>query len=368
MSLLRGHSGRSESSDSFRRALWVEIVHSPHWLDSDDELDGLFNFLHESNMTDVIVQVYRGGEPWWKSNSQRTGRGSAASLARLLEWGKQHSVKIHGWVNIFRSSNGLPPELNEKDLAASSLGGPEKQGKHSVDTDGDWIDPASSRMREFVPTLISSLLEDFPEFSGIHLDYFRYPYALPIRPGSTVKAGIDYGYGVEARGRFIAECTEGLDPFSLNTDGAFEIAGYSKALAWDQWRRDQVSQYLARIRDCISGRELSVAVVPWPDRAYLSAFQDWRGWLTEELVDRVYLMAYSRDRRMLGYLATQAAAFQRLQATVSLGLGAYLLEDLEELRKQIDLAKGAGLNGYAIFSYQSLQRSTNAILSHLSKE
>ena len=76
-------------------------------------------------------------------------------------------------------------------------------------------------------------------------------------------------------------------------DGAFDLIidfSLPEALArGDDWRRAQVTGLVRRIREAARAKapdlELSAAVWAWPDRAYLSMFQDWRGWIDEELLE-----------------------------------------------------------------------------------
>src|SRR6185295_11181083 len=109
----------------------------------------------------------------------------------------------------------------------------------------------------------------------------------------------------------------------------FPIADDETAERWDAWRRDQVSRYLPEIKSRLrAGQKLSVAALAYADRAYLSAFQDWRGWLADGAVDRVCLMSYSPDDRLFGHLVRQAAACcEADRSRLYAGVGMWFFDD-----------------------------------------
>ena len=100
--------------------------------------------------------------------------------------------------------------------------------------------------------------------------------------------------------------------------------------------------------------EVSAAVWAYADRAYLSIFQDWRGWLDAQLLDFAVPMAYTTDDRMLGYLG--AALVRGVGGDrVWLGLGSWLFaSDPARARRQRDAALAFHPAGISLFSYDAI--------------
>ena len=100
--------------------------------------------------------------------------------------------------------------------------------------------------------------------------------------------------------------------------------------------------------------QYSAAVLPWADRAYLSAMQDWRRWLEEGSLDFAVAMLYTRDDRLLRYTA-HALVGGGSGDRVWLGLGSWLfIDDAVRMQRQLDLALARAPAGIALFSYDAL--------------
>ena len=166
--------------------------------------------------------------------------------------------------------------------------------------------------------------------------------------------GLDFGYGQESRERFREET--GLPgPWGGSDTPRSSIAN---GAAWDAWRRDQVTVLVGSIREGLDtlrpGVQLSAAVIPYADRAYLALGQDWRFWLDDSLIDFAVPMVYTRDERLFRY---QVDAFgagvyaPRLWA----GRGVWLFADAPAgAVAQVGVADASGMAGDSIFSYDAL--------------
>jgi hypothetical protein len=196
---------------------------------------------------------------------------------------------------------------------------------------------------------------------GIHLDYIRYPYALPITPGSRFSPRLDFGYGRTSMERFRAETG-----FRAPINGIQQsTAAYQ---AWDSWRRLQVTRTVQEVESALRVRRpdalLSVAVLPWADRAYLSSFQNWRAWLQAGLLDKVVLMNYTRDEELAIQISRGGVAWRlpsgvnaKRQGKVLVGLGAYLFSgDPRPIWRQWHGALHSGADGVVLFSYDTMLR------------
>ena len=124
-----------------------------------------------------------------------------------------------------------------------------------------------------------------------------------------------------------------------------------------------VSAVRSAIRDVQPDAVLSAAVLPWAERAYLIAFQDWRSWLRKGMLDKVLVMVYSRDTALAAHMMRAALAARPAlpeslvhdQAPVVIGLGAWLFGgNPVPLWAQWRAAERARADGVALFSYDQM--------------
>lgn len=350
-----------------RLGLWVEAEGPNRILEARSRLEAMLQAAEEMGVQDLFLQVYRGNRAWYASSFAdetpfRTtlGREGYDPLAFILARAHAKGIRVHAWMNLFNlGRNAEAPILKQVGRSAvltdsrgrSLLQYPNRQpgDGFALDTPGLWLDPANLQVQTFLTQLTLELLDRYPTLDGLHFDYIRYPYTVPMIPGSRHQnGGLDFGYGEETIGRFKAET--GLDPWRAKEDLAV-------AEAWDGWRRGQLTGFLRRLRAKVKTRYprmvLSAALLPWMDRAYLTAFQDWRGWMEEGLLDVGIIMNYTRDGRLARYVSRQSVAF-RGKGKIYIGLGAYLFDGPEALLQQIEEAKQEGANGIVLFSYENL--------------
>lgn len=359
------------------RGLWVESLGAEPAIATPQGIDEVFSLASRFSVTDLFVQVYREGRAWFASRlagqeflTPCLNRGYEP-LRALLDRAESQRIRVHAWMNVFNLGKNANASLLKNEgrevLLRDNFGvridaygedgsPPDRRAEFfSLDAPHLWLDPASVLVRERFLGTVSELLRAYPELSGVHLDFFRYPYLLPIKPSSRIRVGSEFGYGPDSLRRFANEC--GLeDAFERDPHGALHPRTDEISLRWDSWRREQVGRYLREIRERLSvGQRLSVACLAWSDRAYLTSYQNWRRWLESGIIDAACLMAYTADDELFSYLIRQAAAFQSERAAVVAGLGAYLLRDLAHLERQMDIAQRCGARGTILFSYENLK-------------
>jgi len=361
-------------------ALWVECQGTNQTLDSKERIDALLVYSHDSGVDSLLAQVYRSGLAWYRSDKVESAPGVRADfdpLGYLLEGAKKRRIQVHAWVNVFslaqnkdarilkvlgegaftRDNFGrLVSDYGADGFLAAPANGMKEPFK--LDTPALWLDPGIVEVRSFQVGVIQELLERYPALAGVHLDFVRYPYGLPVRPLSSLGLGIDFGYAEAAVAAFERETLKKAP--RANQDLA-------DAPAWDRWRREQVSAFVREASKAAREKRklLSVAALAWADRAYLSSFQDWRGWLEEGILDAVAVMNYSKDRALARHIsrATVAASFgSRNSAQAWIGLGAYMVKDGEKdlLLSEMNDAAATGASRLALFSYDSLLQNETA--------
>jgi uncharacterized lipoprotein YddW (UPF0748 family) len=335
-----------------------------------DRVPALLSDAAALGATDLFVQVHRGGRAWFDSTLAdaapfREARDAAGvdPLRALVAAAHTAGLRVHAWVNVLSLAGNRDAPI----LAA--LGAPavlvDRRGRSILDwpdldvpeperalvrlgTPAIWLDPGAPGVAERLAATFAELAARYPELDGLHLDYIRFPDVLPFSPGSRFGVGLDFGHGAATRARFEAETGKRAPGPDGVGDGE----------AWDDWRRGQVTRVVKAIRDAsfaVQPRlELSAAVSAYPERAYLSLFQDWRGWVDSGLLNFAVAMLYTRDDRLLRY---EAGAYTGGVGgrKVWIGLGSWLFAGAPQRAiEQIALVRATSQAGIALFSWDAI--------------
>jgi uncharacterized lipoprotein YddW (UPF0748 family) len=357
-------------------ALWVLAEGSQRVLEHPDRVDQLLADSAAFGVTDLFVQVYRGGRSWFPSARadtapyQRVFRthdpesGSRDALQVLLERAHAAGVRVHAWVNVLSlSKNPDPPIVRDLGRGAvlvdqwgrslldyPDFEAPPPEGDYyRMGTPGIYLDPAVPGVAEYLASVFEELLTRYPSLDGLHLDYIRYPDVLPFSPGLRFGVGLSLGHGAETRARFHAE-TGLVAPINDSL---------ANASRFDDWRREKLTELVAhvgnRARVARPGLEISAAVISYADRAYLSLFQDWRGWLAEGLIDVAVPMLYSRDPQIVRYGVEHFAGLDHADR-IWVGLGSWLFaSEPERALAQLRMVEERPPLGVALFSWDSIR-------------
>lgn len=359
--------GSSRASLGF----WVPAEGSSRPLLSGEKTTRLLDQATEAGASDLFVQVFRGGRAYWASDIFERGDPAGRDpLGELLAQAVGRRIKVHAWVNVYnlgtnpsrRVFSMLPGTAFTRDNEGRSVIGYLGEEKESLpaelDTPGYWLDPSSPEATDFVLKAVRELTEKYPSLAGIHLDFVRYPYALPVKAAPNLKRGTEFGFGEAAIERFKAETGKEI-PFRGTTGDAARVFG--------EWRREQVDAFVKKTRGILPEKmQLSAAAVAWADRAYLSSFQDWRRWLEEGTVNFVVTMSYSRDERFFRYLVTSAVAARPPREIGSprvwAGIGAWdMAADPGAFHRQLEAASSLGTDGIVVFSYDEIDRTPELV-------
>jgi uncharacterized lipoprotein YddW (UPF0748 family) len=282
------------------------------------------------------------------------------TLDYILREAKPMGIKVFAWINLLSlGQNSLAdiirlvgPEVLTRDQYLRPSGRKELNAtdKYYLQEENLFLEPGDPRVVDYLVSIVEEVVARYPSFSGVHLDYVRYPMTVPFIPGSRfTKYGLSYGYGQADVARF-KEWT-GLDPLTdLVSDKQFSL--------WDDWRRQQVTQLVRQIAKRVkikaSQMLVSSAVVPSPERAYSAMFQNWAGWLEEGIVDYVVLMNYTLDNQLAKENVRSALA-QRQLGKVYAGLGVFLMKnDPQVFKEQYLILKGLDPDGIVFFAYEDI--------------
>ena len=364
----------------FEIGLWVQAEGANRTLDSAEKIKALVKRARAAGVTDIYAQVYRSGRAWFPtkladdSPANRAGQDPLALLLALASQGEECDcpIRVHAWINAFalaRNKNApiiqeLGKEAVLKDQYGRSLleyplsGKPAWAKGFGLGTPGIFLDPGNPAVRGRIVDVAAHLVRNYPRLAGIHLDFIRYPYALPISPGSRFSPRLDFGYNEASMARFTRKTRK-------TAPRAGASAKRADAAAWDEWRRKQITAAVRNVHETTRGLRkqviVSAAVLPWAERAYLSAFQDWRGWLEGGFLDKAVVMNYTADVHLAAQISRSAIAARRVKTPkmrapgVVIGLGAYLFtRNPAGLWGEWRAARKAGADGVALFSYDQM--------------
>ena len=227
-------------------------------------------------------------------------------------------------------------------------------------TPGIFLDPGNPGVRRRIVDVAAHLVRNYPRLAGVHLDFIRYPYALPISPGSRFSPRLDFGYNEASMARFTRRDPDNTAPRA----GAKRKTGGRGGMGRLAPRASHGGG-AGRVHETTRGLNnqviVSAAVLPWAERAYLSAFQDWRGWLEGGFLDKAVVMNYTADEHLAAQISRSAIAARRVKTPkmrtpgIVIGLGAYLFsKNPAGLWREWRVARKAGADGVALFSYDQM--------------
>jgi uncharacterized lipoprotein YddW (UPF0748 family) len=339
------------------RALWVvrDALTTP------ESINRLIDFAVQTRTHLLFVQVRGRGDVFYRSSIDPPASVLAAPLADfdplayLIELAGRQGISVHAWLNVFliwSSPTETPPPshimaTHPEWLLTDARGRrmdrvPRSQWK-KLGIEGYFVSPSVPAMRRHMARVVRELVESYP-IDGVHLDYIRYP-------------GREFAYDPVSRSEFAVRW--GVDPAEL-VDGdrkALQSALGASGLALvdslsSAQKRLDVDSMVVAIRGACEGRALSAAVVADPAIASMEKWQNWEKWVNQGWMDFVVPMAYNFPPLELEH---RAQVYQRMvgRDRVLIGLGVFDGRE-EYLAESVELLRGVGVAGYALFSYNAL--------------
>ena len=329
------------------RAVWVSYL---EWQQVDfstpetfsGDIAVILDNIRNLGATVVLAQVRPFGDALYPSSyypfshlcTGQQGRDPGYDpLALLVQAAHDRGLALEAWVNPYRIQAGLTPALC--DASPAKL---HPDWVKYTDT-GAYLDPANTAVRQYIADAVGELCANY-DVDGIHFDDYFYP----------------------------------------TTDPAFDAADYAAsgtALAWDDWRRENVN---ALVELCHAtarryGVRFGVAPVGDPEQNYALQYSDAARWLRQGTVD--YLMPqlywgqeYVKDGDTSHSLARLAGAWAALPRAAGVrlyaGLGAYRIGAGDgsdagsewvsgrALADQLNLLDRLGVQGAGLYRYASL--------------
>ncbi len=361
-------SAYGKDKDKPARGVWVTCFSAKRVLYSKEAAFELIKFCKKKGLNEVYLQFYRSGKAYYdtklgdRSRYEEMLKAAGVDIIDfLLKEAKRCNVKVFAWVNVLCVGKNKHADIikkfgdsvltrDQRFRVSMRTEDVDESDKYYLRDDQLFLEPGDQRVGEYMIAVIDDIIDRYPDLSGVHLDYVRYPYPVPFLPRSSFnRYGLTYGYGEENVKRFKEKTNS--NPLSMpNTN--------ENSLIWDDWKRDQVTnivEQLARhIKDKVSRMLVSCAVLPSLDTAFSAAFQDWPKWLENGMVDYVVLMNYTKNNQLTKEI-TRSALAQRGKGRVYIGIGNFLMKhEPHILSEQEKIIESLNPDGVAFFSYDSL--------------
>ncbi len=363
------------------RAIWVVRT----TLTSPASIAAMVESARSSGFNTLLVQIRGRGDAFYRSSIEPRANALSAQpdsfdpLGLTIRLAHHAGIQVHAWfnVNLVADVNDLPvsrrhliyrhPEwlMLPRELAGA-LGRMDPRNPaylarlatwtrgQNAAVEGLYASPISDRAADHVVGVVSELAARYP-IDGLHLDYARYP-----------SRAFDYSRDALAMFQEVVsrDLPRGLKP-QLQQDSRRDIYAYVDRFPerWQEFRTLRLTGLVRRVGVALRAKRptafLSAAVVPDAAEAASDRFQDWRGWIDQKLLDGVCPMSYTADpsafRTQIGSVRSAASGLR-----VWAGIGAYRLTP-EQTLTNISLAREAGADGVALFSYDALVRPPNGI-------
>lgn len=325
-------SPAQEAPGTELRGAWI---HSPHGIAgwgwdatvkalADNGFNALFANLSWTASSDYPSQV-SAPHP-----SLRQKDGTTRDLLReCLDACQKYGVQLHVWVVACNMGEHTPPAVKKRYQEA---------GRTQLDKEGsqsDYLAPQIPENRKLLQDVVVEIARQYPEVSGIHLDYIRYPLG-------------DYDCSPRARKDFEASLGRAVSSWPADV-----LPGGALRREYRQWCRQNVTDLVRAVRQALRAASprtaLSAATYGWEEGAMESVAQDANQWVREGLIDFLCPMNYSgKPQEPAGWLAVQQ---QRVAGRVPIysGLANYMCESVEVLRQEIRDARALGAEGFICF-------------------
>ncbi len=349
------------------RGVWVSVFSGKKILYSEQGVYDLIAQCKKARINEIYLQIFQSGNAYYDSRigdktkySQMVASAGLDTLDLLLREASQSNIKVFAWVNVLGLGRNDKADILKKYgnsiltrdqyLRPSKISTTTELDKYYQREDMIFLEPGDPKVEAYALTIINEIINRYPLFSGIHLDYIRYPSPVPFPPGSRFnKFGLTYGYGPANIERFREKT--GINVLdTLNNEDEY--------LAWDNWKRQQVTDLVRKISSLVRVKSLaltvSCAVVPVVERAYANAFQDWSEWLDEGIVDYVVLMSYTKDNQFAKEVVKSALG-HRGKGKIYAGIGVFLMKNNPDLFfNQLHAVTALAPDGIVFYSIDDL--------------
>ena len=336
------------------RAVWLTTNYGLDWPRNKisqevqkRELVAILDNLQKHNFNTVMFQVRARGEMFYDSKIEpmasvivpsRYGNPKFDPLAFAIEECHKRGMELHAWMVTYP----LGLDKHVRSLGARSV--TKKNPSITRKYRGEWfLDPGNPKTDDYLLSIVKEIVSNY-DIDGIHFDYIRYP---------------------DNTGKF-------------PDAGMYRLHGKGKTL--HQWRRDNITRFVAKAYDWVKSQKKWVQVSSAPLGRYRAlgdtgvgwtaletVFQDAATWLKMGKHDALYPMMYYKDHLFYPFLDDWLENGNR--RIIVPGLGAYQMIELgwsrQDIVDQMDYTRKSGSAGQAYFRTGNVLSNTKGILNTL---
>ena len=341
------------------RCLWI-VRESMY---TKEQIDSSFIHAYQAGYDDVFIQVRGRGYAFYDSNivpKHPNIEFGFNPLAYSIKLGNALSIKVHAWMNayILWSAKHEPDDATHlyhihKDWTEANIHGKmdskiKLSDPQSPQWEGIYLAPTHPDVNPYLLSVYSEVSEKY-EINGIHLDYIRFQ---------------DEIYGYNKKGMEVYETIYNVSPRDIVRGIISTRFGWSQEfvdsmyVAWDQYRRDSVTDLVRKIHEKINIPEknitLSAAVKPNLIDAKYRWFQEWDKWVKEGIIDFIVPMNYYKEIRDFNnsvQIMKSNLSSDELSVVI-MGVSTYN-QDAQSAADKILLARLNGFQGISVFSWDS---------------
>ncbi len=253
----------------------------------------------------------------------------------FLKEARQRKITVHPWFCVFPES-GILGEVRKH---------PEWLIKSRQNEMVGAANPALPEARAYELSLMMEVAKNYP-VDWIHLDYIRFP-CEPTEPY----------FSYDAKTRALFKEFSGWDPKEIKA----QDSGNMIWNAWLEWNRDQVTRFVAQLKDALktTGRTVKISAAVFPDatNAKVLVGQDWPAWADRGLVDMLSPMLYTNHESFFTEFVKRAVAIGKGKCQVCPGIGIGTSHNQNTpggMIRQMEISKQLGADGVIYFSASSL--------------
>ena len=291
--------------------------------------------LSESGFNAIIPNLLWGGSASYASdvlprNAKFEKYGDQVEQATKA--GQKYGIEVHAW-QVCYWLNGSPKEYIEK------MRGDGRTQVSSTGEVGDWLCPSHPKNIDLETDTFCELVRKYPNLTGIHFDYIRYPDE-------------NHCYCPGCKERFIEEtgCEVRDFPKDVLGSGKFQPQ-------YEQWRCDQITKLVERVhretKQIRPNIKISAAVFSQYPSCRKSVAQDWVHWIEKGYLDFICPMDYAENLNQFEGLIEQQQKFITDRIPIYPGIGATatrIAMPPDRVAAQIEIVRKRNAPGFVIFN------------------
>ena len=329
------------------KGVWIRPTQT-----TEDSIINTLDEMQKIGLDNIFLETFYHGKTIFPSETmgkygfitQRDQFKHFDPLKIWIEEAHKRDIKVHIWFQSFYVGN--TPPANKNILAIKPAWGNKikLEYKNATPTrsksehNGYFLDPANPDVQDFLTLLVDEIITKYQP-DGINLDYIRYPQAI-----SKTENG-NWGYTEYARKNF--ETMYGTDPIKLKKEDKLWKD-------WDNYRREQITNFVRKIGALCRDKNTYVSAVIFPDleNALNTKQQDWRTWSRRGYINGLTPLFLTYDPKMVSIMMEDVQKIKASNTDLYAGLFVTFMDgDTEDLVRQIHETRKLKANGVILFDY-----------------